>query len=105
MMGGVINGFPTDVGRILVMMGACSEEQLKHASRKSETPDVSRALMESGAVSREDVVEAERLRESLVSAKDEMPVMALVRLYEHAVGNYHRSTVRLSEALESLSRR
>ena len=103
-MGGVINGFPTDVGSLLVMMGACSRDQVKHASERAEGHAVAVILLEDGAVTTDDVDEAKRLQDTLLSATTEVPVAALARLHEHAVANYHRSTRSLSERLEQMKR-
>lgn len=104
-MGGVINGFPTDLGSILVRMGACSEDQVRVAEEAASVLGCApeERLLATGAVTAEEVREATRLQTSLRSAS-EMPVVTLVRLYDHAVGNYHRSTRSLSERLEQMKR-
>lgn len=103
---GVINGFPTDIGSILVRMGACSEDQVKVAEEAASVLGCTAGerLVATGAVTVEEAHEAERLQSALRSA-EEMPVVTLVRLYNHAVGNYHRSNQSLSEVLEGLSKR
>ena len=86
--------FPTDLGSVLVRMGACTWAQLDAAMDKHPSAGTWRMgaiLVQEGVITEEAHQEALRLQARLRN-KDEVPVEALARLLDLAVNRYAHNT-------------
>ena len=100
-------GFPTDLGSILVRMGAVTWDQLHIAVEyKQQLPDVKlgELLVREGFLTSEVLKEALELQSNLRTSK-EVPVSTLTRIYNLAVENFQRNNVRLGSLLDGHSKR
>jgi len=101
-----LDGFPTDLGSILVRMGSITWDQLHVAvEHKQQVPDVKLGdvLVAEGYITTETLREALELQQGLRTSS-EVPVNVLARLYNRAVENYQRNNVRLGTMLDGLKR-
>jgi len=101
-----LDGFPTDLGSILVRMGSITWDQLHVAvEQKQQVPDVKlgELLVREGHITTETLKEALELQQSLRTSS-EVPVSTLARIYNRAVENYQRNNVRLGTVLDGLKR-
>lgn len=101
-----LKDFPTDLGSILVKMGAITWEQLHLATEKKHRMDMKLGdvLLAEGMLDAETLKEALDLQEGLRKSEG-VPLAALERLYNHAVENYQRHTSRLANKLDEASKR
>lgn len=101
-----LKDFPTDLGTILVKMGAITWEQLHRATEKKHQADMKLGdvLIAEGLLDQETLNEALDLQNNLRNS-DGVPLQALERLYNHAVENYQRHQSRLSNMLDEAHKR
>jgi hypothetical protein len=97
-----LNGFPTDIGNILVRMGAISWVELHSAvERQKEVPHkkLGELLMENDFITKEILEEALDLQQKL-KTPGEFPEDALVKLFNHAVTAYRRTNARIGDMMD-----
>jgi RNA-binding protein YlmH len=97
-----LNGFPTDLGSILVRMGAITFEQLHAAVEKQHLTreKLGDVLVKDNHITAVILLEALELQSGLRTAEG-VPVNALSRLFNHAVDSYQASNTRIGSVLDA----
>lgn len=90
--------FPTDLGSILVRMGACTQRQVD-AARRLDEERFGEGLVKARIISDDTLQEALRLQFSLQSTS-EVPIADLACLLDHALARYAKNTRTMGSLLE-----
>jgi len=96
-----LDGFPTDLGSILVRMGVITFEQLHAAVEKQHLTKekLGDVLVKDQHITAAILLEALELQSGLRTA-DGVPVSALSRLFNRAVDSYQESNLRIGSVLD-----
>lgn len=100
-----LKDFPTDLGTILVRMGAITWDQLHIATEKKQwNPDekLGDLLLRDGVIDEATLKNALDIQDGLRRAGG-VPVGALQALFDYAVENFQRNNVRLSNRLDEVA--
>jgi hypothetical protein len=97
-----LKSFPTDLGSILVRMGAVTWDELHLAVEKQQwnrEDKLGELLVKEGFIDEGTLKEALELQASLRDS-DDVPLTTLQRIFNHAVDNYQRNNLRLAHVLD-----